>query len=138
MSKILENGRYAFRISRCDVDYISNAGNKSIKLGLSIEYGGESYICWEYITKKNDPATGRPYEFAEKKLNSLLLMIGKPELIGKELTNQDLLGSTGFAVIKTETSPVYGSSNKVVRFVPDRVKPEEAANSSINPSDIPF
>lgn len=138
MSKVLKEGRYAFRITRCDVDYISNAGNKSIKLGLSIEDSGESHICWEYITRKNDPATGRPYEFAEKKLNSLLLVIGKPELIGKELTNQDLLGAAGHVVIKTETSPVYGSSNKVVRFVPERAKQEDAANSSINPNDIPF
>lgn len=138
MNKILKPGRYAFRITRCDVDHISNAGNKSIKLGLAIEQDGEQHFCWEYITKKHNPVTGKPYEFAEKKLNSLLFVIGKPELMGKELTNQDLLGSTGFVIIKTETSPTYGSSNKVDRFVPEKTLVDTPSASNENVCCTPF
>jgi hypothetical protein len=138
MSKILEAGRYEFRITRCDVDHISNAGNKSIKLGLAIEHDGEAHFCWEYLTKKLDPATGKPYEFIEKRLNSLLLVIGKPELIGKELTNQDLLSSTGFVVLKKETSPVYGESNKVERFVPEKKSAEVQQSANEDPCCLPF
>jgi hypothetical protein len=128
MYELLQPGRYAYRIVFSDVQYVSNAGNLSIKLVLKIDHEGKEFKIFEYLTKKLNADTGLPYDFIVKKTKDLLTSINKPFLIDKDLSNEDLLDGCGYAVIKTDAPKGdYGPSNRVARFLP----PSETDNSKI-------
>ena len=124
MNDLLEQGVYKFTIDVCDCDYISKAGNRSLKLTLKIiKRGGDSYLVDEYLTKKLDPKTNKPYAFIMKKIEDLLGSIGRADLIGKQLRSDHLKGKEGYAEIRMENSKRdngsnFPPSNKVFRFVP--------------------
>jgi len=116
--KLLPDGIYKFKVTHCNCNYVSKAGNKSIKLELTINYKEEPYKIHDYITKKLDPATGKPYQFVILKVKNLVKCINKPHLEGKILENGDLLGTQGYASIKTfKSDDMYRDTNKVFRFL---------------------
>jgi hypothetical protein len=116
--QLLKPGVYSFIISYCNVDYISKASNSSIKLSFDIvDSDGANYTVHDYLTKKNDEKTGKPFVFIVKKIAALLSSIGKPGLIGKVLKNEDLLGATGFASVSIIDDNIYGKQNKINRFI---------------------
>ena len=148
--ELLRAGLYAFTIMECDCEHIAKSGNKSIKLVLEIiTKDGKKYKVYEYLTKKFDPKTNKPYFFIIAKIEDLLKSIGRPDLIGKKLTNSDLLNASGHAWIKIEEARgEWRESNKVDRFAsPQEVELESVVNGaaktiSLSPEtefdDIPF
>lgn len=133
--ELLPAGKYKFQIDFADCDYISSKGNKAIKLKLLIMHQGEKHVVWEYLTKKPDPATNKPYAFIVRKTNDLLASMGKSNLKGAHLTNDDLLGGFGWAVIRIENSEEYGESNKVARFITEDRNREATPKTVEEPED---
>lgn len=120
---ILPEGLYKFEIVYVDTNYISKAGNKSIKLTLEVQdFSGNKYKVFEYLTKKKDPKTNEPYVFVVRKIKDLLRSIKKENLMDVELKNEHLLGARGHVMLKIEDSPEFGKSNKADQFVS---KPEK-------------
>ena len=123
---LITPGTYKFKIISVEPEYVSKAGNISIKLILEIKDStGQPYKLFEYLTKKNDPKTNLPYAFIVKKTHDLLDAIGKPQLKDAQLNANDLLNAEGWASIKTEESNEYPPSLKVARFVVPKDKQQE-------------
>jgi len=131
---VLPEGLYKFEIVYVDTDYISKAGNKSIKLALEVQdFSGNKHKVFEYLTKKKDPKTNEPYVFVVRKIKDLLRSIKKENLMEVELKNEHLLGARGHVMLKIEDSPEFGKSNKADQFVskPEKIDTNPAAAASL-------
>ena len=132
---VLPEGLYKFEIVYVDTDYISKAGNKSIKLALEVQdFSGNKHKVFEYLTKKKDPKTNEPYVFVVRKIKDLLRSIKKENLMEVELKNEHLLGARGHVMLKIEDSPEFGKSNKADQFVS---KPEKTDTNPAAAAPLP-
>jgi hypothetical protein len=132
---LLKQGIYKFQISYCDCNFVSKTGNKNIKLIFDIiENNGVSHQIFDYMTKKLDPKTNKRFIFVVKKIDGLLKSIGKPELFGKPLREEDFKGAEGHAYVKLEkANGIYGESNKIDRFISiDEAKKSFILNAGVD------
>lgn len=137
----LEPGLYPFTIEDANINYVSKAGNTSLRLVLKIQNDGKQYTTWDYLTHKNGP-DGKPFAFIIKKKADLLRSIKQDHLIDHmdTLSNEHLIGKSGKCVIKNETHPDFGSQIKVVRYyssvVEDRAPVRQESPSGLDSHEI--
>jgi len=148
---------YDFEVVYCDTEYVSNAGKKSLHVKLEIiDPAGTPHKVRVYFSYANYRDTGRPHEITTRTKNEFLTSIGKKDLIGQEISNEDLLGAKGRAAIKTEKSDNFPPALKVDKFIsplaeqalnlikrsinkaPEKAPAYEDKNAPFVDDDIPF
>lgn len=109
----------------------SSSGNPMIELTLEIEHDGRIGKVWDYVT-----FTDAARKVVASKCDALGL---GDALRDGTLTPESFVGIVGRVRLRHQTSPDYGTREKVAWYhATTSAKPKPAPVPEINPDDIPF